>query len=59
MNNAKKGGHHIWLSGPELHGLNNYQAKGLLLSALAHLLDDGSAQLPDVEKALYVATYEA
>jgi hypothetical protein len=43
VNDADKGGHHIWLSGLELQGLNNYQAKDLLLSALAHVWDDGNA----------------
>jgi hypothetical protein len=47
------------MSGFELQGLKTYQAKDLLLSALAHLFDDDDAQLPDVEKILYAATDEA
>jgi hypothetical protein len=36
-NDADNGGHHIWLSGPELQGLTNYQTKDPLTSALAFL----------------------
>jgi hypothetical protein len=59
LNDAEKGGHPIWLSGPELQGLKNYQTKDLLNSALAHLWDDISAQLPNVVKTLYATIYEA
>jgi hypothetical protein len=44
------------ISGPDLQGLNSYQARDILISALAHLRDDGSAQLPNVEKSPYDAT---
>jgi hypothetical protein len=48
------------ISGPNLQGLNNYiLLSDILLSALAHLRDDGSAQLPNVEKSPYHATDEA
>jgi hypothetical protein len=49
MNDAEKGGHNIWISGPELQGFENCQAKKLLISALAYLWDDGYTQLPNVE----------
>jgi hypothetical protein len=50
MNNDEKGGHHIRISGYELQGIDNYQAKALVHSALAYLWDGGKAQLPDVKK---------
>jgi hypothetical protein len=50
LNDTEKGGHHIWISSLELQGLNNYQTKDLLLSALAHLWDDNTAQFLGVEK---------
>jgi hypothetical protein len=58
VNEAGKGSHHIWISSHELQGLN-YHTKDLLLSVLAHLWDDNQTQLPEVQKTLYVATYEA
>jgi hypothetical protein len=45
LNDAEKGGHHIRLSGLRLQGLNNYQAKDLLYTALAYIRDDKQAQL--------------
>jgi hypothetical protein len=59
LNDTKKGAHHIRTSSPELQVLNNYHIKDILLSAMAHLCDDNTAHLPDVEKTLYAATVEA
>jgi hypothetical protein len=59
MSNAEKGGHHIWMLGPELQGLTNYKAKDLLSSSLALLWDDKQAHPPDVEKTLYTSQDEA
>jgi hypothetical protein len=59
LNGAEKGSHHIWISSPELQGLNDYHIKDLIHSALAHLRDDNQAQLPEVEKTVYAATDEA
>jgi hypothetical protein len=59
LNDAEKGGRHIWISSPKLQDLKNYHTKDILPSALAHLWQDNSAQLPDVEKTLYIATNEA
>jgi hypothetical protein len=57
INSVEKGGH-LLLSCPELQGPNNYKAKGVLLSAVAHLWDDNSAKLSDVERPLYTTTDE-
>jgi hypothetical protein len=59
VNDAEKGGHHIWTSNHEQQGLNNYNTKDLLLSALAHLSNDNHAQPPYVEKSLYATIHEA
>jgi hypothetical protein len=59
MNDAEKGGRHILLTGLELQGLTNYQAKDLMSSTLASLWEDKQAQLPDVEKIIYAAMDEA
>jgi hypothetical protein len=57
INGVEKGGQ-LLLPCLELQGPNNYQAKDVLLYAVAHLWDDNSAKLSDVEVPLYTTTDE-
>jgi hypothetical protein len=54
--NEEGASHHLWLTTFKLLGLNSYQARNLLDSALAHICNEGADVTPDIEEDIYDAT---
>jgi hypothetical protein len=56
LDEEERSSHNLWISSPELKGINIFHARDMLASALAHIRDDVAPATTDVEKDIYDAT---